>query len=104
MNKKSRADFQYSLGIFDNLPLLLIWDQDQGNMSVTNDIENVIADIALVEAINPKEHLIIYRDSEKQWDGWDALTQDFFHIGAQRLIDIFEGATYRFEIPKMLKL
>lgn len=104
MHRQSRADFQYSLGTFDNLPLLLIWDQDQGNMSVTNDIENVVADIAQVEAIDPKEHLIIYRDSEKQWDGWDACTEDFFHIGEWRLIDIFKEAKYRFEFPKMLKL
>lgn len=104
MNKKSRADFLYSLGTFDNLPLLLIWDQDQGNMSVTNDIENVVADIAGAEAIDPKEYLIIYRDSEKQWNGWDALTEDFFHIGARRLIDIFKEAKYRFEMPKMLTI
>jgi hypothetical protein len=81
MYKKSRANFQYRLGVLEGRKTLLIWDQNIGNISVTNDIENVVADIAKHEDINPAEYLIIYRDSEGRWDGWDAATQEFFVIG-----------------------
>lgn len=47
-------------------------------MSVTNDIENVVADIAANEGINPLEYTIIYRNSESNWDGWDAKTESFY--------------------------
>jgi hypothetical protein len=69
MKKQSRANFFYRLGEVDQQKILLIWDQNAGNMSVTNDIENVVANIAAYEGINPISYLIIYRDSEGNWDG-----------------------------------
>lgn len=78
MNKKSRADFHYRLTVFDNHKVLLICDQDLGNMSVTNDIENVVSDIALHEGIDPEDYLIFYKDSLGYWDGWDASSKDFY--------------------------
>lgn len=81
MHKKSRANFQYRLGDLEGKKTLLIWDQNVGNRSVTNDIENVVADIATHQDIDPAEYLIIYRDSEARWDGWDAVTGEFFPIG-----------------------
>lgn len=81
--KKSRANFQYRIGAVDDQKVLLIWDQNLGNMSVTNDIENVVADIAAHEGIDPMAHLIIYRDSEGRWDGWDGTTEDFFFFGKE---------------------
>ena len=46
MNKQSRADFRYRV-VQDNedIKLLLIVDENLGGRSVTNDIENVLADI-----------------------------------------------------------
>lgn len=81
MHKKSRANFRYRLGVLEGKNTLLIWDQNIGNRSVTNDIENVVSDIAMHEQIDPAQYLIIYRDSEGRWDGWDAATQEFFVIG-----------------------
>lgn len=80
MEKKSHANFLYRIGEHDGQKILLIRDQDSGNVSVTNDIENVVADIAAHEGINLYEHLIIYRDSMGMWDGWDAKAQNFFFL------------------------
>lgn len=78
MRRRSRADFAHKLGVVNGFKVLLIVDLDMGKMSVTNDIENVIDDIAFAENIDPKEYLIAYRDSEGDWDGWDAKTNDFY--------------------------
>jgi hypothetical protein len=97
MQKKSRANFLYRLGIVDDKKILLIWDQDLGNMSVTNDIENVVADIVAHESIDPIEHLIIYRDSTGRWDGWDRATEDFFCFSEkerQRFAQAIENCSY----------
>jgi len=78
MKRKSRADFAHKLGTINGFKVLLIVDLDMGHMSVTNDIENVVDDIAFAENINPKDYLIAYRDSEGDWDGWDAKTNSFY--------------------------
>jgi len=80
MQKKSRANFLYRIGEVDGQKILLIRDQTLGNMSVTNDIENVVGDIGTHEGIDPTEHMIIYRDSEGNWDGWDHKSQNFFFL------------------------
>jgi hypothetical protein len=76
MQNKSRANFRYKI---DQM-VILIWDQNLGNLSVTNDIENVVGDIARREGIEPTRYLIVYKDSEGRWDGWDASRGDFFVI------------------------
>lgn len=78
--KKSRADFLYRTEVLDGQKVLLIVDQNLGNMSVTNDIENVVEDIAGKENIYLNDHLIIYKDSMGMWDGWDAKAQNFFFL------------------------
>lgn len=58
-----RADYIYRV----NERTIIIEDLDKGNRSVTNDAEQVIADI-----VAEKGHLtgyrIFYRDSEGMWD------------------------------------
>lgn len=81
---KTRADFDYS--IFNHPPaggVIAIEDRDQGGMSVTNDIENVVAHIGEVEEIDPRNFLIIYRDSQGVWDGWNPQKNDFVYLGQQ---------------------
>jgi hypothetical protein len=80
MKKKSRANFEYRIGELHQKRFLLIWDKDLGNRSVTTDIENVVSDIATHEGIEPTEYLIIYRDSDAYWSGWDAKTDSFFPV------------------------
>lgn len=78
MRKKYKAQFIYKTGTFKGEKWLLIVDKNQGAMSVTNDIENVVEDIAEYEGIDPFEYQIIYRDSEGHWDGWDHYEKTFF--------------------------
>lgn len=76
--KQSRAQFNYKIGEWSGIKLLMIVDKNQEATSVTNDIENVVADIAQWENIDPKLYFIAYKDTDGNWDGWDAATQSFF--------------------------
>ena len=63
-----RADYSYS--IHDGT--VYIKDENKGNKSVTNDIENVLQDIEFIEG-PLQNYKIIYRDSQGTWDrvcGW----------------------------------
>lgn len=75
--KRSRAQFLWRIGEYKGQKYILIWDKDQGQMSITNDIENVVADIADHTGVDPIEHTIVYRDSEGVWDSWDAYSGSF---------------------------
>ena len=59
----------YDFGITGNV--LWIKDLNAGNMSVTNDMENVLESIdkELDYALSKKRYLIVYCDSEGTWDG-----------------------------------
>lgn len=101
MKKQSTANFLYRIGHINYQAVLLIWDKDRGNRSVTNDIENVVADIAFNHAIEAKEHLIIYRDSTGRWDGWDAEKAAFFPVGSKFLDWIAKSLNFTFENPSI---
>lgn len=64
MKKQYPADFSYNV-IND---VVVIYDLDSGNCCVTNDIENVLARIQ-EEIPNLGEKKVIYRDSDKIFDG-----------------------------------
>ena len=70
----ARADYAWKLvGLLQDgraVTLIEIVDKDLGNMSVTNDIENVLLEIAdgLPEDNPLSENAVIYRDSEGYWD------------------------------------
>lgn len=63
MQTHSRASFSYSV----DGNVVCIIDHDDG-MSVTNDVENVIDDIAAL-GIDVNSNHIIYRDTDGYWDG-----------------------------------
>jgi hypothetical protein len=64
---KNRADYTYKIDGYS----LAIEDLNLGNMSVTNDIENVLATIAKKENLSLSDYQIMYCDSEGIWDGVD---------------------------------
>ena len=47
--------------------MVCIIDADCGGRSVTNDADNVIADL-MGEGVDLHKHPVIYRDSERVWD------------------------------------
>lgn len=59
----ARASFVWELAG----DVLLIFDQNLGGPSVTNDIEQVLARIAAC-GVDLDKRRIIYRDSEGRWD------------------------------------
>jgi hypothetical protein len=80
MQRISRADFLYRLRSHGPEKTLLIWDEDLGNRSVTNDIENVVADIAAYESMDLTGYLIFYRDSIGEWSGWNDHSKEFYPL------------------------
>ena len=65
----TRADCFYRIA--DGI--IYIIDEDKGNMSVTNDMENVLRDIESAEGCQLRDYIIVYRDSDGRWDrvvGW----------------------------------
>lgn len=62
---RTTADYLYDL---TGDGLLVIIDQDLGNRSVTNDMANVLADIAQAEELASLAGVAVtYRDSEGDW-------------------------------------
>lgn len=77
---KARSTYYYWIEDQHGIKWIQIIDCDEGR-SVTNDIENVIADIEHAEGINAEEYVIIYQDTDTNWDGWDKKNGDFFLVG-----------------------
>ncbi len=71
----AKADYDYTIHT-ENKTLAIV-DLDKGGMSVTNDIECVVHEIAGIEQINPADYLIVYRDSQGCWDGWNHSDRSF---------------------------
>lgn len=69
---KSTADFTYHINRSAGHPVLVIEDIDRGGTSVTNDIENVVADIAEEIGLNIYNMPVVYRDSTGRYDGVNA--------------------------------
>ncbi len=72
----ARADYVYTL----TDDVLSIIDLDQGGKSVTNDIDNVIADVSAIEGVDPQDLKVVYRDSDGIWDGYDPVKCRFIPL------------------------
>ncbi|MGB3452915.1 MAG: hypothetical protein WBA59_03695 [Moheibacter sp.] len=79
---KVRAQYNYAIVEKYNQKHVLIEDKNMGEMSVTNDIENVVDEICQTNKINPENAVSLYRDSEGVWDGYDRKTDRFIYLGA----------------------
>lgn len=75
---KVKASFSYT---YTN-GVVRIVDNDAGDISVTNDIENIVEFIAKVEGMDPKVNLWVYQDSNGVWDGWDPVRNKFILVDA----------------------
>jgi hypothetical protein len=89
---KSKADFYHSWEEHKGQKFLVIIDENHGNKSVTNDIENVVSDCFTGTDKKMEDHVIIYRDSDGSWDGWDHKSQNFIPLqgrGWQQAAEIY---------------
>ena len=75
------ADFDYDI----EGNILLIYDLNFGNRSVTNDMENVLRKIQRQEQIDLQRHWIAYQDSQGIFDGVSLANNrvQFYHIGTR---------------------
>jgi hypothetical protein len=73
----ARSDYRHGLEEYAGRNVLVIEDLNLGKMSVTNDIESVIEEIAQREMLNPVEYMIVYRDSKGVWDAYEFSTKEF---------------------------
>lgn len=71
-----RSSFDHQIIIASGRYIILITDLG-GGMSVECDIINVVRYISNMHRADPSEHLIIYRDQEMRWNGFDYKAQDF---------------------------
>jgi len=71
-----RADYTHKIETHKGRQVIVIVDLNIGSKPVTEDIENVVAEIAALEKIDPCDHLVVYRDCIKVWDGYDYRTKE----------------------------
>lgn len=76
------AIFNYKVIDFEGRPAITIIDEDLGGKSVTNDIQYAIKRIEREKGIDADNYLIVYRDSNGDWDGWNNKEQRFISINA----------------------
>ncbi|WP_195985330.1 DUF6011 domain-containing protein [Clostridium sp. D33t1_170424_F3] len=91
-----RSDFDFHLRTVDGRNIIVIEDLDAGGMSVTNNIEAVVAEAAGQLGTDPNTALIIYRDSSGIYDGVRASIGDgrygFYHLGQKDEAAAIEAA------------
>lgn len=80
--KLSQADFSYNIEYIQGYPCLEIKDLAKGNMSVANDINQVVGDIVSWEKIHPRDYIIVYSDKRGSWNAWDARSNRFLVLKA----------------------
>lgn len=78
--KMVKAKFTYEVSEFAGRNCIFIVDIGQQDTSVTNDIENVVAEICETENISAKDYMIVYQDSDGMWDGWDHKSKQFVSL------------------------
>lgn len=81
----AKSDFTYK--IFSDERVISIVDLDKGNMSVTNNIENVVKEIADEANVRISHFKIIYRDSSGIWDGYDPRNDKFIPLDEKHEMD-----------------
>lgn len=82
-----KSSFNYNIRQVKGQPFIMIQDLNEGGMSVTNDIENIIGWICRKEIINPVEYHIIYQDSELVWDGFNYATKQFISLNCKHWLE-----------------
>lgn len=75
-----KSDYTFRVIETQGRNVISIIDLDLGHMSVTNNIENVLTEIAEIAKIQPKDYLIVYKDTDGKWDGYDAVNSTFIAV------------------------
>ncbi len=93
----ARADYIHKIIQCAGRNVIVIEDLDLGSTSVTNDIENVVNEIAKMEKIDPADHMIVYKDSDGTWDGWNHPNGQFIPLGE----DSYQDAVHKYILKQL---
>lgn len=77
---KVRSHYNWTIEELKGKKFIVILDENRGGIPVTDDIDNVVEQICIDDKIRAQDHLIIYKDIDGIWDGWDYATQSFVHL------------------------
>jgi hypothetical protein len=75
-----KSDYTYQFRKVKGVYFVMLEDQDLGGATLTNNIHNVIIEIAKKETIDPREYTYIYKDSLGVWDGYNFSLKQFFPV------------------------
>lgn len=78
-----KPNYNHRIKDFAGRNCIIIEDENLGGMSVTNAIEDVVKEIEKQERIEAINYMIVYKDSEGSWDGWDHRKKQFIHLDAE---------------------
>lgn len=73
----SITNYKHEITDFAGRRCLIIEDLNQGGRSLTNSIEEVVTEICVFAKEDPCDLMIVYKDSEGVWDGWDHRNKEF---------------------------
>lgn len=96
-DQADRSDYDYRLDTHNGEPVVVIHDLDKGGMSVTNNIDAVVARIGSELGVNIRTGAakIIYRDSDGTYDGvrfdGDGALEIYSLVRSQRITDEAEA-------------
>ena len=90
-----KSFYTYEIKNVYDTDFISIIDLDEGR-SVTNHIDEIVQNISEIEGIelavsegisvstriDLSNHLVIYRDTEGRWDGYDYKTKQFYSLNA----------------------
>lgn len=79
--RKATAKYSYRIRDAYGKDVIVIMPAGNGR-TLTNDIENVVAEIIEKEQIDIRDYLVLYEDTEGRWDGWDHINQTFIPLGS----------------------
>lgn len=90
--------------MIDGHNILSIEDLGRGtDLSVTNNIENIVEEeLWKLDKTKSDIPLVIYRDNEGMWDGWDVIKEDFIILDAADEIEAVQKIKGRF--PDTVKI
>lgn len=74
----NKCSYTYSVVRHRGYLILVLVDANDGSLSLTNGIEDVIDELRL--NLIPFPDFVIYKDTDGAWDGWDYKGNDFIFI------------------------
>lgn len=76
----SKSDYIHKIENFGGRNVIVIEDLDLGGKSVTNNIEQVVMEIEIMEKVDATDYMIVYKDSDGVYDGYDFINEQIIAL------------------------